>query len=449
MYRNLLIIFILAGLLAGLLIWKPWLGRDDPAPRIYDRLPEADVIGVSNILELSASLSETLFYYKIPFRDLMSPDFILSQGKNYGLDVQSQVFFFANEENNTPDDWGIMVSVRDSSKVRKGIEHLQKFIPIQTRRLHKTTVYSSPEHNAYMVYGDDWMLIYQGDHLSTILDRVLFARHNEISPRWRAFVNENSKENYGLVAAFASDKLSEYGISSVHVTLSNDSSNLIFNTSITQIDSLSFQTKTSGPAYGAQEFTKHLINLHFNVDRLRNHPNDPVYKGMKDLGSRVGFPLDKFLNAWEGDVAFRQGGIETIQERFIESEFDEDFNITEVSKYRNVKVSGFSLYLSMNNAVNEFIVQLEKKGILTQFDKKYRLLFSPPLHMNKDANSLIFHTSKYPPEISTDSISHVMWTFNYVPVMFYIDSTSTKTVFGRIQLPLKKIVSDNIPQSVP
>ncbi|MBL1279424.1 MAG: hypothetical protein COA33_004095 [Fluviicola sp.] len=38
--------------------------------------------------------------------------------------------------------------------------------------------------------------------------------------------------------------------------------------------------------------------------------------------------------------------------------------------------------------------------------------------------------------------SKATWSFDYTPVEFYIDSTSTKVIYGRIRVPLKKIVRD-------
>lgn len=176
MYRNLLIIFALAVSLTLLLVWRPWRIEHELPPSLYDRLPEAEVIGVSNVLELSSSLSKTLFYYKIPFRDLISPEFILSQGKNYGLDVQSPVYFFMNEEEYLPKDWGIMATVRDSSKVGLGVESLKKFMSIKTLVVHDVTIYTAPEHNAYFVYGDNWFLLYQGKEFMPIL-KTFFLRN--------------------------------------------------------------------------------------------------------------------------------------------------------------------------------------------------------------------------------------------------------------------------------
>jgi hypothetical protein len=39
-----------------------------------------------------------LYYNKIPFRDLLSYEFILSQGKLYGLNLQKPIYFFGKEK---------------------------------------------------------------------------------------------------------------------------------------------------------------------------------------------------------------------------------------------------------------------------------------------------------------------------------------------------------------
>ncbi|OFZ12807.1 MAG: hypothetical protein A3D92_00745 [Bacteroidetes bacterium RIFCSPHIGHO2_02_FULL_44_7] len=446
MYRKLFLIFLSAAGLAVLLVFKPWRNLDEKPPRIYDRLPEADVIGISNLLELSESLSKTMFYYKVPFRDLLSPGFILSQGKNYGLDVQSPVFFFINENEFAPDDWGIMVSVRDSSKVRKGIDHLQKFMKIDSDELYKTKVYASSEYNIRMVYGDDWMLFYRGNDLKRILNHVLFAKHNEISPRWREFVNKYYKADIRLVASLQSKEFKELGIESAGVSLSNDSTGLIFTTFIKQVDSLGVQLRSSGPSYRFEEFTRNSINLHFDVNRLKKRPGDPLYQLMKKYSGRISFPLDDFLRAWEGDLAFRQGGFETVQETYIESELDENFNVSEVTKSRSVKVPGFALYLSMNGYSSTFLQQMESKGILTKSGNKSRLLFSPPLNMIHSDTSLSFSTSRYHRKLHLDSLNSILWSYDYTPLEFILDSTSARTIYGKVRLPLRKILSDNMPQ---
>ena len=442
MYRNLIIILILACGLAALLFFKPWeVLREDP-PRIYDRLPEADIIGQSDVLSLSRSLSMTMYYYRIPFRDFLSPNFILAQSKNYGLDIQKPVFFFANEKKDGIEDWGVLINVRDSSKITEGIIRLRQLTDISDTLLLGKKVYRFESNNVSMAYGDDWMFVYIGKHFYRRLKGVLFAKRNEIQPKWRYFINANDNNKSSLVAEVHSKKFDRLGIESTMISLTNDSSSLVLHTAITQFDSLLFQLKPVGPTLTQQEFSKHLINLHFDIERLRRSPSEPIYKALNNLGRKVGFPTGEFFEAWEGDLAFRQGGLQVGKEKYIVSELDENFNVTEVTKYRKTKIPGFTLYLSMNDKGRSFITHLLDKGILTQSEDKFRFLYSPPFNLKIKDSAVSVYSGTYMPKTKNDSINEILWMIQYTPVQIYIDSTKTKTVYGRIQIPLQKIVSD-------
>ncbi|MDX2359245.1 MAG: hypothetical protein QNK23_00470 [Crocinitomicaceae bacterium] len=444
MYRYLLLIFALAAGLAALLYFQPWISDDDADPRLIDRLPDGQIIGSSDILELSKTLSKTLFHYKIPLRDFLSPEFILSQGKNYGLDVQSTVYFFANHDKLELIDWGALIAVHDSSKVQDCLARFNNFVEITSSEFLSATIYHAAEYDTYMTYGNDWLFVYQGEDPTAALMRVISAKHNEISPNWRVFLNETSTIDQPIVAHYESPLLEEYGIASSLLSLSNDSSSLILHTVLTADTTLPFTIDTNGPKYYAQEFTRRLVNLHLNVTDEEINRANPVYKKLLKAGAKVNFPLDDFLHAWTGDLSFRQGGIQKIRESYIETEYDDDFNRVEVTKYRTVRISGFSLYLSMNQNTDHFLDKMLTRGILTQEELRYRLLFSPPLNMSRTDSSLVFHTGQYLPEMIEDNASSIMWTFDKVPVQFYLDSTEEKSLYGRIQLPLNKIVSDNL-----
>ena len=84
---------------------------------------------------------------------------------------------------------------------------------------------------------------------------------------------------------------------------------------------------------------------------------------------------------------------------------------------------------------------------MTTDNDKYRLLFSPPISVKQKEKSLTFHTSKYSPNMDYISQNQIIYTHNYTHYEFLIDSTSTKHVFGRIIIPLNKIISDNIPEA--
>lgn len=445
MFRNLFLISVLAAALATLLYFKPWISEDSLPPRVYDRLPDADIIGQSDVLDLSRSLSKTMFYYKIPFRDFLTPDFLLSQGKNYGLNFQEPVYFFANEKNKNIEDWGAIAHLRDSSKIQAGIVYLKKFANVSEISYLNTRVYQIEASELSIIYGDDWIFIYQGKNYKKRIEGVLMAKRNEISPKWRIFFNKKIPQHRPVFAQLHLQELKDIGIESTEVSMSNDSTHFYFHTAITQYDSLSFQVRNTGKAFEQQTFTKNLINLHFNVDRLKQSDTDPISIILNKLGRKINFPTKQFLNAWDGDISYRQGGFQTIKEEYITSELDENFEVTDIVSYRDVKVPGFDLFISMKDKKQSFLSTLITKGLITTSDNKYRFLYSTPFHIKKNTEGLVFHTSNYTPKLKADTTSKIIWTFNYTPIEFYIDSTKTKTVFGRIQVPVQRLISDYIP----
>lgn len=444
MYRKLTIIFILAGVLAVLLYLRPWQDRNKKPPRFFDRLPEADIIGKSKILDLSRSLSVTLYHYKIPLREFLSQEFILGQGKSFGLDLQKPVFFFINQDDWEYKDFGAMIIIKDSSKVRSGIEKLRQHMPLKDTIVNGEHVYKHNQEPSFMAYGKDWMLIYNGPEFSKTFRSIINAGFNEIPPKWRDFLN-NASNDHHLEALIAFDALKEEGFDHADINITNDTTGITFHTAIHQVDTVAISLKTSGEGYEQEMFTKNNFNLHFDVDRLRHAENDPIHKLLKSVGKKISFPTQELLNAWEGDLAYRQGGLQKIQERYIESELDENFNVTEVVKTRTRKVQAFSICLSLNENGQYFINRMFDKGILTEDGNKYRLLFSPPLKMVYDNDKLELFTSKLMPPKINDSLSHATWTYRNTAYEFYIDSIGTYSIYSRIRVPLDQIVKENMP----
>jgi len=107
MFKKFSIIFILAAALGAFLFLRPYIFKKKDIPRLEDRLPDGDFIGRAYILDVARETSGMLYFNKVPFRDLFSYEFILGQGKLYGLNLQDPVYFFANEGG----DWGALVHV--------------------------------------------------------------------------------------------------------------------------------------------------------------------------------------------------------------------------------------------------------------------------------------------------------------------------------------------------
>jgi hypothetical protein len=427
MYKKLgLLLIVVVGLTA--LFTYLWIPEKVEPTRFIDRLPEADIIGKADLLELVTEIMPALYYYQIPAREFISPDFILSQGKAYGIEFQKPLYFFGTEDEDTIKDWGALIPVDDSSKVLDGILTLAGLFDVHDSTIFEKKVFVSNSLHLAVTYGKDWILIGSPKKFGTYLDHVLHAKLNSISSRWKEFLADETFGERALVIRAISPRLKENGIASLLLATTNDSSSLTLHAKISQFDSLSFKLKPQGPTFDEEDYTNRTINAHFDIDKLRGNTRDPLYRLLASAGKKVSFPIDRFLDAWDGDVAYRQGGLQNISEKYIVSELDEDFNITEVVKYKQIKVSGFSLYLSMNENKDAFLTDVFDKGILTSEGNKFRLLYFPPMRMKVSDTSVLFHTSRY------------------APAAFQMDSAKVKSVYGKVTIPLKKILQDYLPQ---
>ncbi len=442
------LIAIVAILFTLLLIFKPWRTEKAPPPRFFDRLPEADIIGKTNILDLSRSLQGTMYYYKTPMREFLTNEFILSQSKTYGLDLQKPAFFFINQNQWELEDMGIMCIVADSSKLRLGLDKIRVLSSMRDTTILGLRSYYDPKKNLFATYGLDWFLLYQGNNPKNVFKKITTAKLNEIPPKWRDFLNSTSYLNSGTILQMKFPALNDYGIESVNLSMTNDSTSAYFETAVYSTDTLWFSLKKGGgPSYKTQEFTHNLINLHLDISRLKNNPEEPFFKLISKLGGKIHFPVNAFLKAWDGDIAVRQGGFHISKEYYVESELDENFNVTEVQKSRPVKVPGYSIYLSTNNYRDYFLDQLMTRGLLTEDGDRYRFIFSPPLHLEKGTNNLQLHTSTFTPKTERDSINQVFVRYNYYRFEGVIDSTKTKGVYGKIRVPLDHFVNTYIPEA--
>ena len=123
MYKKSLIITLLAIVLAAFLYFQPFLFSKAPQPRIIYRLPDADFIGSVKILDLIKETNSMLYYYKTPFRDLTSAEYLLGQGKTFGLNLQKEIFIFANENG----EYGAIIQLNDSTKTKQALEKIKQY----------------------------------------------------------------------------------------------------------------------------------------------------------------------------------------------------------------------------------------------------------------------------------------------------------------------------------
>lgn len=440
MLKKFSVIIILSISLGAFLFLRPYLLSHRDQPRLVDRLPDADFMGRAYVLDVARETSGMLYYHKIPFRDLLSYEFILSQGKLYGLNLQDPVYFFANENG----DWGAVVPVSDSSKITEGIERLRKFTEVSDSLYEDQKVYYFQEENGYLTYGHNYMLLYKGGEFDKTFKRVSKAKYKDETKTWKTFLKEKQFKDEKLVLYSNWSKLKEIGVETAIFAHDSDSTSFSLLAYIRNKNPLNIKMKEGGLNLSNGNYTQNSLNVHLDISKLRVKPADPLHKWLIKLGKKVGFPTTEFLDAWDGDLSLRQGGFQTVKETYIESELDEDFNVTEVEKTKEVKVPGFTILFSVNKRGTILLKRLFEKGILTKDEKEnYRFLFSPPLKLKTKDNYFIFHSGQYPPKMEEHGKNYGALTKKGTKFEFSLDSLSKYEAFGTIYIPVDRIISRN------
>lgn len=379
MFKKFSLILFLSFILGAFLILRPYIFKHTEQPSIVDRLPDGDFIGRAHLLDIARETNSMLYYHKIPFRDLFSHEFILSQGKLYGIDVQQPVYFFGNEKGN----WGALFSVSDSSKIPEGIDRLKGMLELKDTTIDEHKIVHYPKESGFLTYGKDFLLVYRGDALSKVIPRVFYAKKGDVSPTWKSFLASKQFKNQKLVVYTNWYKLKQYGVESAMFAHDSDSTSFSLLAYARSERPIKVKPKNAGLNLADENSTLKQINLHLDPTDLRNDHSDPVYSWLQTISSPISFPLDAFLEAWNGDLSFVEGGTQIIQEEYITSELDENFNVTEVKKTKDVRVPGYSVLFSVNDQGPKFLKKMLLKGLLRKEEDHYRFLFSPPIQFTE------------------------------------------------------------------
>lgn len=439
MIRKTITIVILAAALGAFLYFKPFLFQKPTPPRLIDRLPSADFIGKANILDLARETSGMMYYHKIPFRDFTSYEFLLGQGKMYGLNLQKQVYLFGNESG----DWGCLIEVSDSSKINQGIERLRKFISIDDTTINEHQIFRYKQEKMYIYYGRNYLFFYKGSDYKTYFDQVTKAKYLGINKSWKIFLSKKQFKSEYLVIYSNWNRLKNMGIKTAMFAHDSDSLSFNLKSYFRKETPFYIKKKEIGEGYKNIENATKSIELHLEISELRKHPEDKLYIELSKIGKRFGFPFVDFLKAWNGDLSFMEGGMQTVQETYIETELDEDFNTSEVEKTREILVPGYSIYFSSTLDAPVFINKLINKGILRHEENNYRFLFSPLLYATINKTSHQFYSGKKAPKKVESTRNQIIWTKEGTRYVFNIDSLTTYESYGSLQIPVKRIFRKN------
>ncbi len=436
MYKKSFVIIVLALTLAGFLFFMPYLFAKKIPARMVDRLPNADFIGQTDLLNLAQETSGMLYHFKIPFRDLGSAEFILGQGKIYGLDLQKPVYLFGN----TNGDVGAMISLSDSSKTRQAIDKIRKKAILSDSSSKHHVVYYMPELKLYLHYGQQYLLLYKGTSFRKIHKRVSEAKFHNVSTLWKSYLSKKTFKKEHLVIYSEWSEIKKAGLDYAMLAHDSDSLNLEVKYYLRKNNNYNFKRKRNGLGFQEAEKADRSINIHLDVSKFQNAQSDPLKSLLIKLGKKISFPTQAFFDSWGGDLSFFEGGKQMAKERIIVSEMDEDFNITEVVKYQDVIVPGYSVLFNTNEKGALFFNQLFKKGLLRNDEGGYRFLFSPLLKMDKKDGYYQFYSGQQAPKMVPSLENKVNWKFKGTSYLIHLDSMNRKEIFGSVRFPAQKLL---------
>lgn len=434
--KGILFILIAFGLTVALLL-KSQLFRDRAHVALVDRLPTSDILLRGNVLDLSKEMISILYKYKLPIREFATSDFLLSQGKQFGINVQSEAYLFLDKD---AEEWGLLISVNDSSKLINLVNKFRRSTKIVDSSSKDMRILCFRELSLTLCYQQHYAMLYSGKNLARRLVEVSQAKEGGIDPSWKRFLSLPLFKNEKLVAYSESPLVQQWGFDYVVAAHNNDSLNIHINLVAHTPKPHGIELKRNNYGLPLSLNDTKAIELHLDTNFKQQELTQLLSKKLFETGKKIGFPTGLFLQAWDGNLSFREGGLVRATQRLVVTEFDEDFNPKEVIKNQEIQVPGYSLFFGSNTLGKKFIQSLFAKGILRNEEDKLRFLFSPLLRMKKDKTNYYFSSSsKFSPLVPHEE-NFILWTKQGATYCITLDTMETQSMSAHFDFPSKVLV---------
>ncbi|MEY4572295.1 MAG: hypothetical protein RLZ10_1521 [Bacteroidota bacterium] len=430
MAKKLFLIIVLALALGAYLILRPLLFEKAAEPKITDRLPDEEFIGRVNLLAFARESQKITEKNQVATKDFLSYDFILSQSKNYGINFNDSTFVFGNSRG----EFGLITQVKDSSKILSGVNRLKIIYPIKDTLIDNKKLFVLKKEKLYFYYDKNYSFIYKGNNITQKFLRIHHAKSGGVSPKWKEFLSEKLFKEDPFVISTKSPKLNEFGLNKALFSIHSDSSHFIIKTGVTKNNPLNIRIKNTGYSFEKNQETTGFLDLHIDLTKFKEKPDDQFLKAINKFAKRIAFPTQEFLDAWEGDITYLQGGTTSVSESYIETVLDEEFNPIEVRKSKSVPVPKYSIMLSLNDKKERFFELLKQKGILTVEGKKFRFLTSPPLSRLEHKNYTVFNSGDMFPKIIDSTVNSGFQMYNGKKYDYLIKEIQESFILGEFKI---------------
>ena len=424
--------------LVGILLLRNKIKENKTEVRIIDRLPEAELIGRMNFIELSKEIQGILFKYKLPVREFASADFILTQAKNSGVNLNSQVYFFGNPEQK---ELGFLLSVLDSSKIKDFVLPFKKNTIVLDSSQGGSKVFHLPKLNLNIAYDKSYLFVYSGSQFKKNWKTIKESKPGSMRSQWRRFMQSNVFKNDRLVFYTESNRVKEWGCDYAMFAHDNDSTEVKLKFYLHTTTPHQLSVSSTGYSLPKQTSDSKQIDIHINPQFFDSDIGEKVKKKVIEYAKNIGFPTIAFFDAWQGNISFREGGTVTVTEKIIESQFDQDFNVIEVVRYKTSYVPGYAVLFDLNPKGVYFQNALKAKGILREEQNKLRFLYSPLLNYSlQQQNFHLYTSSENPTTFDSRLYNEVLWQINGSKVRGGIDRIEKSSIQGTINLEAPLII---------
>ena len=405
--------------------------------QLTNRLPESEYLVRINALPFSKEINNILVKYNLPIREFASPDFLLSQAKQHGVNIQSKSYMFFNKE---MDEWGVLMAVNDSSKIINAIDRFRKNTSVQDSSDRNVRIFNFTDLNMKVLYDKTFLFIYSGKAFKKRMNEVMNPKEDVVRPQWKRFLQKKTFVNENVVIYTEGDDIHKWGFDYALFSHNNDTTQLLVKAYLYSKTPHGIVLKNKAQGLPISSSDNKRIELHISPT-IKNTPTGIAIMGkLNDLGKKISFPTTSFFKAWEGDLSFREGGIVNSTQRIITTEFDENFNAHEVIKLEPIQVPGYSVAFNTNKHGEAFINTLFAKGLLRSEEGKMRFLFSPLLMMKHKEENYFFTSSTYFSPLIDNPGNQLTWRYEGTPFTMNFGQITGNSVTLDIKFPAKPLV---------
>ncbi len=424
-------------LLGATLVFKSGLLKLNSNPRLIDRLPTSDYLVRLKSLGFSKEINAILFKYKLPVREFASPDFLLSQAKHHGINIQSEAYLFFNQ---TRDEWGGLVPLTDSSKIINGIERFRKNTEVLDSSIEDVRVFHFPEIEAIVAYEKNYLFIYRGNKFKKRLEEIRNTKQGSIRPSWKRFLSRKALKNEKLVVYTESPMIKEWGFDYGLFAHDNDTVNLHVKCLLYSYTPHGIKLKSSYQGLDKSAQDSKSIELHLHPSFKTTYTGKALMAKLNSYGRKISFPTTTFFDVWNGDLSFREGGVVNSTQKIVVSEFDENFNVREVIKYEQIQVPGYAVVFNTHDNGMKFINAMFAKGLLHTEEQRLRFLFSPLLRMNKIDSNYMFTSAAFFPPLVDKPENHMLWSYEGTPFLVTFEKIRRNSIELNVQFQAKPLI---------